>query len=341
MDLFRSKPRPASLGRKLASLTAAAILLAVGLMQLRSEARAVEYPTSPITIIAPVGAGSSGDFALRIVAEKMSAILGQRIVVENVTGASGMLGTARAARAAADGYTLVGGGDTILTTVPIIYPNPGYDPLKDLVPISQIARVEWALVAAPNAKLSSVAELLAAAKASPGTVTFASGGNGSPQHIAMELMASLAGIKLEHVPYRSASSALNDVVAGFVNTMFTGTSVATPFLQDGRLKVVATAGKQRSETLPDVPTLAQSGVPGFEFSSYVALLAPAKTPRPIVEKLNAAAMAALADAEVRKKLSTAGVVPWGTLPDAFAAELQEDYRKRVELVKAVGIKPKE
>ena len=204
-----------------------------------------DYPSRGITMVMPLAAGSAGDVLGRLVAAKMTTDLGRHIVSENVTGASGAIGIERVLRAAPDGYTVLGTGDNQLIYAPLFNKSSKFDPRTDLAPITQLAVLDWALVANPAFPANTIGELIALAKAKPGEIDFASGGVGSAQQIAMELLMARSGIKLTHVPYRGVTPGLNDVVAGVVPLMFTAVSVATPFLPDGKLRVLATTGRQR------------------------------------------------------------------------------------------------
>jgi tripartite-type tricarboxylate transporter receptor subunit TctC len=317
------------------------IALAVGLAAVPAVAQAPAdpaYPSRAITMIVPLAAGSAADIVARLVATKMSADLGRQIVVENAAGASGLVGIERAIKAPPDGYTIVGVSDSVLTMVPQLNPNAKFNPHRDLTPITQLATIDWVLVAHPSFAAKTVPDLLAMAKAKPGTIDFSSGGNASPQHVAMEAFKARTGINLTHVPYRGATAALTDVVAGVVPIMFTAVSVAHPFLVEGKLHALATAGRKRSELLPNVPTLAEAGVEGFEFETWMSLMAPAGLPKPIADKLHASAVKAVGDPEIRAKLLAVGLVPLGNAPDAFAANLARDYAKTGEIIRAAGMK---
>jgi tripartite-type tricarboxylate transporter receptor subunit TctC len=317
------------------------IALAVGLAAVPAVAQAPAdpaYPSRAITMIVPLAAGSAADIVARLVATKMSADLGRQIVVENAAGASGLVGIERAIKAPPDGYTIVGVSDSVLTMVPQLNPNAKFNPHRDLTPITQLATIDWVLVAHPSFAAKTVPDLLAMAKAKPGTIDFSSGGNASPQHVAMEAFKARTGINLTHVPYRGATAALTDVVAGVVPIMFTAVSVAHPFLVEGKLHALATAGRKRSELLPNVPTVAEAGVEGFEFETWMSLMAPAGLPKPIADKLHASAVKAVGDPEIRAKLLAVGLVPLGNAPDAFAANLARDYAKTGEIIRAAGMK---
>lgn len=299
---------------------------------------ASDYPSRPIQMVIPLAAGSAGDVALRIVTTKMTADLGQQIVIKNMPGAAGLIGAEFVARATPDGYTIFGVADSVLTSVPLLNGNAKFDPLKDFAPITQIVTNDWVLVVNPSFPAKSVKEFIDLAKEKPDAINYASGGNGSPQQIAMEVFKSRTGIKLTHVPYRGATGALTDVVAGTVPVMFTAVAVAQSFIRSGKLRALATGGKRRSELLPDVPTVSEAGVPGFEWSTWTSIMVPTNTPPAIVAKLYNSAIAALKDAEIREKLLAVGVVPNGTTPAEFSANLNADYAKMSDVIKSAGIK---
>jgi tripartite-type tricarboxylate transporter receptor subunit TctC len=317
------------------------VALAIGLAAAPALAQAPvdpAYPSRPITMVVPLAAGSAADIVARLVGTKMSADLGRQITVENAPGASGLVGIERAVKAPADGYTIVGVSDSVLTMVPQLNPNAKFNPHKDLTPITQLAIIEWVLVAHPSFPAKTVPALLALAKEKPGTIDFSSGGNASPQHVAMEAFKARTGINLTHVPYRGATAALTDVVAGVVPVMFTAISVAHPFLMDGKLHAIATAGRKRSELLPNVPTVSEAGVEGFEFETWMSLMAPANLPKPIADKLHASALKAINDPEVRSKLLAVGLVPLGNSPEEFRADLARHYTRIGEIIRAAGMK---
>ena len=299
----------------------------------------VAYPERPILMIVPLAAGSAADASLRLIANKMSADLGKPVTVENVAGAAGIIGAERGSRAAPDGYTVIGISDSVLTSAPQMQKNARFDPLKDLAPVAQLADINWVLVAHPSFPPKTVAELVALAKGKPGSIDYSSGGLGSPQQMAMELFKSKAGINLTHVPYKGATAALTDVVAGVVPVTFTAVSIAQPFIEAGTLKALATGGAKRSALLPNVPTVGEAGVAGYEWKTWVSLMAPPNTPPEIVAKLNTAALAALKDPDVNSKLVATGFTPTGNTPEQFRANLAKDYATMTEIIKSAGITP--
>ena len=267
------------------------------------------YPNKPIRMIVPLGAGSAVDVAARIVVQKMSTNMGQQIVIENIVGASGIVGADKLAKAAPDGYTIGGLNDSIMTMVPALHAKLPWDILRDFVPISLVATVEWCLVAHPEARYASAAALIKAAKDAPGKVDYGSGGIGSPQHIAMALFASEAGIQLNHVPYKGASDLANGLAGNQVPVAFQGLASVNPLVKGKRLKLLAVGTPERMPQYPDVPTVSESGLPGFEFNSWFTMLAPTGTPPDIVARLNAEVLKALADPTVRDQLIAQGLTP--------------------------------
>jgi tripartite-type tricarboxylate transporter receptor subunit TctC len=319
-----------------------ALVLCVGATMTHALAQGTgvsDYPSRGITLVMPLAAASAGDVLGRLVASKMATDLGRHIVSENVTGASGAIGIDRVLRAAPDGYTILGSGDNQLIYAPLFNRNFKFDPRADLAPITQLAVLDWALVANPAFPARTVGELVALAKQKPAAIDFGSGGIGSAQQIAMELLMAHYGIKLTHVPYRGVTPALNDVVAGVVPLMFTAVSVAAPFLPDGKLRVLATTGRQRSTLLPDVPTVAESGVAGYQFKTWMALLAPKDTPATIVDRLHRSAVVAVKDPALRPQLSAQGFVPVGNAPAEFKAELDGDYERIAKVIREANISP--
>ncbi|MBR0641683.1 Bug family tripartite tricarboxylate transporter substrate binding protein [Plastoroseomonas hellenica] len=296
------------------------------------------YPDRPIRVIMPLAAGSAVDVVVRIVADRMSETLGQRLLIENQTGASGMIGMRAGARATPDGYTLLAVNDAVLTMLPNLDPNAGYDPLRDLAPIGQIVRIRWALVAHPSAPAADIAGLIEAARARPGAIDYASGGAGSPQHIAMEMFLRMAGIRMNHISYRGATPALTAVTAGEVPFGFFGLPTPNAFIRSGQLRLLGTAGPARIDTFPDAPTIAEAGVPGYAFFTWGAFLAPGGTPPAAVARLNAALRETLAVPAVRERLEGLGYEVVGNTPDAFAAALARDHAAMGALIRDAGIR---
>jgi tripartite-type tricarboxylate transporter receptor subunit TctC len=295
------------------------------------------YPDRPIHMIIPLAAASAVDNAARIVAQRMSTNMGQQIVIENQPGAAGLIGAERVAKAAPDGYTIGGFNDSIMTMLPNLYPKMPWDILKDFEPVSLVATVEWGLVANNNAPYKNAGDLIAAAKANPGKIFYASGGNGSPQHIAMALFASNAGISLTHVPYKGATQAALDIAGGQVPVGFQGLATVASLVRGGKLKLIGVTTPARLSQFGDVPTVAESGLPGFEFNSWFTIMAPAGTPREIVERLNAEIVKALGDPEVRDKLIGQGLTIRGTSAQALGVATREQLAKYSRLIKQSNI----
>jgi len=301
-------------------------------------ARAQAYPARPIQMIVPLQAGSAVDAIMRSVTQKMSENMGQQIVIENLPGASGVIGAEKLKKATPDGYTIGGFNDGVLSILPGLKQGLPYDPLKDYVPVSLVAGISWVLVVHPDVPAKNVAEFLALVRAKPGQVNFSSGGNGSPQHIAMELFKAATNTYMVHIPYRGATQAALDVIGGQIPAMFTATAVVAQQVQGGKLRALAVAGKTRSPLLPGVPTLDEAGVKGFEFSTWSPIIVPAGTPRPVIEKLNAEVVKALGDAGLRERLIAQGLEPMGTAPEVVTQWTREGVDKMGALSKRTGIR---
>ncbi len=296
------------------------------------------YPDRPIRMLMPLASGSAVDVAARIIGERMGDILGQRFVVENEPGASGLIGTRAGARAAPDGYTVLVLNDGVITMLPNMKPDAGYDVFRDFVPVTQLVGIEWVVVANPSFAPKTIAELIALAHKRPGEINYGSGGYGSPQHLAMEMLTRAADMRMTHVPYRGPTPAINDLIAGHVSLMFTALSTVTAFIPDGRLRVLATATAKRLPQLPDVPTVAESGVAGFHFATWCALMLPAKTSPAIAAKLNAAAVAALNDKVVHDRLTELGFEVIGNTPEQLTAFMHQEYERTGDLIRAANIR---
>lgn len=295
------------------------------------------YPNKPIHMIVPLAAASAVDNAARIVAQRMSINMGQQIVIDNQPGASGLIGADKVAKAVPDGYTIGGFNDSVMTMLPNLYAKMPWDILKDFEPVSLVATVEWGLVANNSAPFKSAGDLIAAAKANPGKIFYGSGGNGSPQHIAMALFAASAGITMTHVPYKGATQAALDIAGGQVPVGFQGLATVTSLVRGGKLKLLAVTTPKRLPQFADVPTVSESGLPGFEFSSWFTIMAPAGTPKDIVARLNAEIVKALADPEVREKLNAQGLTVRGSSAEELGTATREQLAKYARLIKQAGI----
>ena len=272
------------------------------------------YPAKPILVISPVQAGSAGDTTLRIVTQKMAQNMGQTLLVENTTGAAGLIGAQRAARATPDGYTIAGISDSTVTYVPILQKRADFEPLSVLDPISLVSSSTWVLIAHPSLPVQSVRELVALVKSQPKRLDYASAGVGGSHHVVMEMFKSATGMALNHVPYRGATQAAVDVQAGHVPVMFSALAVVLGPLQAQRLRALGVANENRTPLLPNTSTLVEAGVPGFVFSTWTGMFAPRGTPRPIIERLNSEVAKAVNDANVRAKLQALGGNPQAGTP---------------------------
>jgi tripartite-type tricarboxylate transporter receptor subunit TctC len=291
------------------------------------------YPSKPIRMIVPLAAGSAVDGAARLLTAKMAQNMGQPIVIENITGSSGLIGADRLAKAAPDGYTIGGVNDSILTMLPHIYSNIPWNALKDFEPISLVATIEWGIVVADQSPYKTLNDFIAAAKANPGKINYGSGGSGSPQHIAMALFAQRTGIDLVHVPYKGATPAAVAAAAGQVEVSYQGLGTVTSLIQGGKLRLLAVSTPERLAQYPDVPTVVQAGISDFFFNSWFAMIAPAGTPKPIIDKLNAEMQKALADTQTRERLVALGVTIRGTSAAEFAQATQKQYALYGKLIK--------
>jgi tripartite-type tricarboxylate transporter receptor subunit TctC len=301
------------------------------------HAQTAPWPNKPIRFIVPLAAGSAVDNAARIVAEKVSRNLGQGIVIENQPGAAGLIGAGNVAKAAPDGYTFGGFNDSIMTMVPNMTPKMPWDILKDFEPVSLVATVEWGLVVPTESAVKSAADLIATAKKAPGKINYGSGGNGSPQHIAMALFASQAGVQMTHVPYKGATQAAMGVAGKEVDAAFQGIATVNSLIKAGKVRLVGVTTPRRMPQFPDVPTVSDSGLAGFEFNSWFALMAPAGTPKAIVSRMADEVKKALDDPEVKEKLNAQGLTPRGTTPEELGTATKAQLAKYGELIRKNGI----
>lgn len=313
-----------------------ALMLAAAM--LASMAVQAEYPEKPIRLVVPFGAGGVTDTSGRVVAEALGKRLGQPIVVENKAGASGNIGTQLVALAPPDGYTLVLGFDGTLVINPHVFANFPIDVQKDLAPVGKIGDATLIIVAHPSFPAKTLQELIAHSKNDPKGVSYGSSGVGGTPHIAGELLAQKTGAKLVHVPYKGGGPAMTDALGGNIPMVFTAVAGAMQHVKAGRLVPIAVSSATRSPALPDVPTFIESGVADFQADSWVAILAPAKTPRAVIEKLNKELNAVLSDPAIVQKLGTLGVVATPGSPEKLAEQIRVDLDKYGKVVKAAGIK---
>jgi tripartite-type tricarboxylate transporter receptor subunit TctC len=314
-------------------LLAAALLLGAAV-----PVASQDYPSRPITLIVPYAAGGGNDVMARIVAEKMSKSLGQQIVIENKGGAGGSIATRQIAKAAPDGYTLGLGGTGTHAINPTLYPNVGYDPRKDFAPVGLIASSALVVLVNNAVEAKSIGELIALAKRDAGKLNYASAGVGSGIHLGAELFATMAGIRLTHIPYKGSSPALTDLLGGHVAIYFSSLPPAIALVREGKVRALAVTGPKRAQSFPDLPTVAEVALPGYEAVLHYGIVAPAGTPRAIIDKLNAALNAALAEPEVREKIVADGADPLPGTPEDYAADIDREETKWSKVVKVSGAK---
>ena len=295
------------------------------------------WPNKPITYVVPFPTGGTTDILARLIGQKLGAVLGTTFVVDNRGGAGGSIGSELAARAQPDGYTIVGGTVSSHAINVSLYPKLGYDPIKSFVPVVLIGANPVVLVVGEKSPFKSLKDVIAAAKAKPDTVTSASAGNGTSQHMTLELLGYKAGAKFVHVPYKGSGPAIQDVIAGQVDMMFDTTVVAGAHIQSGKLRALAVSSAKRLESMPDVPTVAET-LPGFEVLSWQGIFAPAGTPKAIVDRLNTEILKILATPEMQDRLKSLGMQPSTFTPAQFAAFQKDEVAKWAAVVKATGIK---
>lgn len=320
--------------RRTLTLAAASALGLLALTPLAAQAQA--FPTKAITIIVPFSAGGTTDILARVLGQFISKDLGQPVIIDNRAGAGGNIGTQLVARAAPDGHTILMGTVGTHAINQSLYPKLAFDPIKDFAPLTRVALVPNLLVANPAQPFKTVKELMAYAKANPGKVTFGSSGSGTSIHLSGELFKQMAGVDIQHVAYKGSAPAVNDLLGNHIAIMFDNMPSAIGHVKAGKLRPLAVTTAQRSPALPDVPTIAEAGVPGYEATSWFGLLAPAKTPAPVVAKLNASILKALADPDVKKKLLEQGAEPAGETPAQFAAFIASETVKWGKIVKQSG-----
>ena len=301
-------------------------------------ATAQAYPAKGIRLVLPFTAGSAVDVLARLYGQKMTENWGQQVLVDNRTGASGIIGMEAIAKSAPDGYTLGMGNLATLAINPNLYAKLPYDAQRDFIPISLTATIRNCLVVHPSLPVKSVKELIAFAKARPGQLDYASGGVGSAQHIPMEMLKAMAGIDVVHVTYKGLSPAFNDVVAGQVPMIIAGVVSALPYHRTGRLRILATTGATRTAATPEIPTVAQAGVPGYEYDSWTGFLAPAGTPPAVVTRINAEVVRIGTLPDVRGRLTNLGFDIIGSSPEAFAALVRDQNARIGKVIRDAGIK---
>jgi tripartite-type tricarboxylate transporter receptor subunit TctC len=299
------------------------------------SALAQDYPTRPVRIVIPLSPGGTTDVPGRIIAQKLSETLGQQFFVENRAGAGGTIGTDYVAKSRPDGYTLLLTASPFVIA-PHVYKSMPYDTLADFAPVIRIASGPYVLVVHPSLGVNSVKELIALAKKDPGKIDFASSGNGGAQHLVTELFMYMTGIKLNHVPYKGSGPAQQDLMSGIIKVSFVGTPIAIPHMKSGRLKALGVSTAKRSPEIPEVPTIAEAGVPGYEAIVWIGMLAPAGTPREIVVRLNGEIGKLIRTDDVKKLLAPTGMEPDPDTPAQFGAYLKGDYDKWGKVVRDSG-----
>lgn len=302
------------------------------------SASADDYPSRPVKLVLPQPAGGAIDLISRTIGERLSEQMGQPVIVENMPGANGGLAGSFVARAAPDGHTLFMAVDTNLVVNPNLYPNLNYEPARDFAPISVLAKVSLVLVANPKVPANNVGELIAFAKANPGKLNYASIGLGTQAHLGMELFKLMTKTEINMVSYRGTAPAMTDVVAGQVDVMFTGPPSAKAMSEGGKLKLLAIGSKRRVPFMADVPTVDEAGVPGYELTGWFGVLAPAKTPKPVLERLTREVRKAVADARFADRITAQGLEVFGSTAEEMTALMESDTRKWAEVIKATGAK---
>ena len=303
-----------------------------------AAAMAQGYPNKPVRWVVPFPPGGSADIMGRMIGQDLAKTLGQQVVIENRAGASAIVGSEYVAKSPADGYTLLQANVSQMTIHPSLYPKLPYDPLEDFAPVTVLGVVTSVVVTTPALPVKSIQDLVALARKRPGLLNFTSSGAGASTHLTGELLKQRAGIAMTHISYKGSGPALTDVMAGFVEVMFENLPSALPFINAGKLKVLAVTGKDRSPVLKTVPTLAESGFPGFDMVSWQALVAPANTPKPVIDKLNAEVARVLRTPEMKEKMIGLGTEVVANTPEQFAQCLREEMAKWSKIVKDAGIK---
>lgn len=317
--------------KKLCAISFAATLLIAGVAQAQT------YPTKVVRVILGFPAGTTVDLLVRPVAQKLSESMGQQFIVDNRSGATGLIANEAVARAAPDGYTLLGTPGSSVTSSLQLFEKPPFNVLRDYTPITQLGAFGYIFIAHPGVPAKNVKELIAIARAKPGFLTYGSSGVGSGFHLAGELFTTMARVKMLHVPYKGGAAALNDMMAGRIDVMFYSLAVALPHIQAGKLKPLAVSGMARDVLLPEVPTMDEAGLKGYEMTGWHGLLAPAGTPVAVVEKLNAEIRRILQTPEMKKLWARYGMETPSTTPAQFGAVIKSDYDKYAKLIKSAGI----
>jgi tripartite-type tricarboxylate transporter receptor subunit TctC len=305
------------------------------------DAVAQTWPDKPIRILVGFAAGGPADITARLIGDRLSEAWGKPVIVENVTGAAGNLATDRVAKSAPDGYTLLAAASATIVTNPSLYQKLPFDPVKDLAPITQAAYTPNILAVHPDVPVRSVQELVAYARANPGKLSFGSAGIGTSQHLAGELFKTMAGLDIQHVPYRGIAAVMPDLIAGRLTMAFGNISAVLPFVRDGKLRPLAVTSARRYASVPDLPTMIETGFPGFDSTAWFGLMAPAGTPPDIIEKVHRESVRILALPDVRARFAALGIEVIGNTPAEFAAVIAAETPQWAKLIRDIGIKPGE
>ena len=332
----RALPIPQATRRAWLRLTGALVLTAAALTLLSATPARAQYPDEPVKVIVPFPPGGGGDVLARLVLVRVGKELGQPMVFENLSGAGGNVGSQAAVKAPADGYTILYGTNGTFGINHTLYKKPGFDPLKDFEPVSQLTRIAAMVVVRPGLPVNNMQELLKLIKASPGKYTFASAGNGTTSHLAGEILKSRTGLYITHIPYRGGGPAMTDLIGGQVDMMIEVMPSTAPQVRGGRIKGLAVSTATRVASFPDLPTIAESGVAGFDVSAWDAIVVPAGTPQAVIARLNDAVQKALADPELKKQLADRGSEVAPSTPAALAKHIQAEIPRWGEAVKRSG-----
>ena len=322
-----------------AVMRAFAFLVAASFAAISTSSWAQPFPTKPIRFVVPFAPGGSTDTLGRVLGQKLSDSLGQQVVIDNRTGANGNIGMEIVAKAPPDGHTIVLGYIANVAIGPSLYEKLPFDPIRDYEPITLLATSPNVLVAHPGVAVQNLKDVIALARAKPGQINYASASVASVGHLTGELLNQLAGMKMQHVAYKGSGQAVTDLLGGHIQLMFSGFSSTLPHIKSGKLRAIAQTGEKRSPALPDVPTIAESGFPKFEATAWYGVHAPAKTPKPIVGRLNAEFVKALKLSDVRERLGSLGFEIAGSTPEAYGAYIRTEIKKWAKVVKASGARP--
>jgi len=314
------------------------LAIAIGITLFALTSTAQNYPRRPVTIVVPFPPGAATDSFARAAGKRMAELLGHQFIIDNRAGASGRIGTDQVARAVPDGHTLLWGSSGPLVISPVWGDKPPYDPLRDFATVSVFAKIPYLLVVHPSVPAKNLKQLIAIVRAQPGKLTYASSGIGGTSHLASELFKSMAKLDVLHVPYKGTSLFATELIAGQVDMAFAGPTTVLPHLQPGRMRTLGITSTVRSELFADVPTMAEAGLPGYEFTQWYALLAPAKTPRDIVNVLNTALLKSMEDTEVKKRVGFEGGVFAPGTPEQFTAFIRSELDNNAKMIRAAGLK---